>query len=126
MFRKLLILGMVATSLFGQVRELTDKNFDKAIARGVVVVEFWAGWNEANKVTLLDEWETFDAKVYRINIETYPKIQNNNKVVVLPTIIFYDDGEEAERLQGSMRFILETTIKELEEIVEDINNSKYN
>tara|TARA_Y100000590_G_C15032531_1_gene755661 strand:+ start:160 stop:513 length:354 start_codon:yes stop_codon:yes gene_type:complete len=117
---------MMVTSLFGQVRELTDKNFDKAIARGVVVVEFWAGWNEANKVTLLDEWETFDAKVYRINIETYPKIQNNNKVVVLPTIIFYDDGEEAERLQGSMRFILETTIKELEEIVEDINNSKYN
>ena len=77
-------------------------------------------------MTLLDEWETFDAKVYRINIETYPKIQNNNKVVVLPTIIFYDDGEEAERLQGSMRFILETTIKELEEIVESINNSKYN
>ena len=126
MFRKLLILGMMVTSLFGQVRELTDKNFDKAIARGVVVVEFWAGWNETNKVTLLDEWETFDAKVYRINIETYPKIQNNNKVVVLPTIIFYDDGEESERLQGSMRFILETTIKELEEIVEDINNSKYN
>ena len=126
MFRKLLILGMMVTSLFGQVRELTDKNFDKAIARGVVVVEFWAGWNEANKVTLLDEWETFDAKVYRINIETYPKIQNNNKVVALPTIIFYDDGEEADRLQGSMRFILETTIKELEEIVEDINNSKYN
>ena len=126
MFRKLLILGMVVTSLFGQVRELTDKNFDKAIARGVVVVEFWAGWNEVNKVTLLDEWETFDAKVYRINIESYPKIQNDNKVVVLPTIIFYDDGEESERLQGSMRFILETTIKELEEIVEDINNSKYN
>ena len=126
MFRKLLILGMMVTSLFGQVRELTDKNFDKAIARGVVVVEFWAGWNEANKVTLLDEWETFDAKVYRINIESYPKIQNDNKVVVLPTIIFYDDGEEVERPQGSMRFILETTIKELEEIVEDINNSKYN
>ena len=126
MFRKLLILGMMVTSLFGQVRELTDKIFDIAIARGVVVVEFWAGWNEANKVTLLDEWETFDAKVYRINIESYPKIQNDNKVVVLPTIIFYDDGEEVERLQGSMRFILETTIKELEEIVESINNSKYN
>ena len=126
MFRKLLILGMMVTSIFSQVRELTDKNFDKAIARGVVVVEFWAGWNEVNKVTLLDEWETFDAKVYRINIESYPKIQNDNKVVVLPTIIFYDDGEEVERLQGSMRFILETTIKELEEIVESINNSKYN
>ena len=125
MFRKLLILGMMVTSLFGQVRELTDKNFDKAIARGVVVVEFWAGWNEVNKVTLLDEWETFDAKVYRINIETYPKIQNNNKVVVLPTIIFYDDGEEAERLQGDMSFSLKTTIEELDEIVEEILGSKF-
>ena len=125
MFRKLLILGMMVTSLFGQVRELTDKNFDKAIARGVVVVEFWAGWNEANKVTLLDEWETFDAKVYRINIESYPKIQNDNKVVVLPTIIFYDDGEEVERLQGNMKFQLETSIKELDDIIEEILGSKF-
>ena len=125
MFRKLLILGMMVTSLFGQVRELTDKNFDKAIARGVVVVEFWAGWNETNKVTLLDEWETFDAKVYRINIEQFPKIQNDNKVVILPTIIFYEDGEEVERLQGDMTFKLKTTIKELDKIVEEIAGSKF-
>ena len=109
------------------MRELTDKNFDKATARGLVVVEFWAGWNEANKVTLLDEWETFDAKVYRLNIELYAEIQNDNEVVVLPTIIFYDDGEEVERLQGNMKFQLETTIKELNKIVEDIyNEDKFN
>ena len=121
-----LLFIMLISTMFGQVKELTDENFNKATKRGIVVVEFWAGWNEVNKVTLLDTWETFDAKVYRINIELYPKIQSKNKVVVLPTIIFYDDGEEIERLQGSMKFILETTIKELEEIVEDINNSKYN
>ena len=125
MFKKLIILGMLITTLFGQVRELTDKNFDKATARGLVVVEFWAGWNETNKVTLLDEWETFDAKVYRLNIETYSKIQNDNKVVVLPTIIFYDDGEEVERLQGNMKFQLETTLKELDEIIEEILGSKF-
>ena len=121
-----LLFIMLISTMFGQVKELTDENFNKATKRGIVVVEFWAGWNEVNKVTLLDKWETFDAKVYRINIELYPKIQSKNKVVVLPTIIFYDDGEEIERLQGSMKFILETTIKELEEIVEGINNSKYN
>ena len=80
MFNKLIILSLMITSLFSQVRDLTNENFDKATARGVVVVEFWASWNDANKVILLDEWETFDAKVYRINIETYPKIQNNNKI----------------------------------------------
>ena len=125
MFKKLLILGMLVTSLFGQVRELTDKNFDKATARGLVVVEFWATWNEVNKVSILDEWDTFDAKVYRLNIDLYPKIQADNEVVILPTIIFYDEGEEVKRLQGDMSFTLKTTTKELDEIIEEILGSKF-
>ncbi len=125
MFKKLLILGMLVTSLFGSVRELTDENFKKATNRGLVVVEFWATWNEANKVSAIDEWDTFDAKVYRVNIELFPKIQADNNVVILPTIIFYDDGEEVKRLQGDMSFTLKTTTKELDEIVEEILGSKF-
>ena len=125
MYKKILILSLMITSLFSQVRELTDENFDKATARGVVVVEFWASWNDANKVTLLDEWETFDAKVYRLNIDLYPKVQSKNGVVILPTIIFYDDGEEVERLQGDMSFSLKVTKEELEEIVEEVLGSKF-
>ena len=125
MFRKLFILSLMITSLFSQVRELTDENFDKATARGLVVVEFWASWNDANKITLLDEWETFDAKVYRLNIDLYPKVQSKNQVVILPTIIFFDEGEEVERLQGDMSFSLKVTEKELEEIIEEILGSKF-
>jgi len=125
MFNKLIILSLMMTSLFSQVRDLTNENFDKATARGVVVVEFWASWNDANKVTLLDEWETFDAKVYRLNIDLYPKVQSKNGVVILPTIIFYDDGEEVERLQGDMSFSLKVTKEELEEIVEEVLGSKF-
>ena len=125
MYKKLFILSLMITSLFSQVRDLTDENFDKATARGVVVVEFWASWNDANKVTVLDEWETFDAKVYRLNIDLYPKIQSKNNVVILPTIIFYDDGEEVKRLQGDMSFSLKVTKDELEEIVEEILGSKF-
>ena len=125
MFNKLIILSLMITSLFSQVRDLTNENFDKATARGVVVVEFWASWNDANKVTLLDEWETFDAKVYRLNIDLYPKVQSKNGVVILPTIIFYDDGEEVERLQGDMSFSLKVTEKQLEEIIEEILGSKF-
>ena len=124
--KKLLILGlMMITSLFGQIRELTDENFEKATARNLVVVEFYATSNEANKVILLDEWENFDVKVYRLNIDSYPKIQSDNDVVILPTIIFYDDGEEVERLQGDMSFTLETTTDELDEIVEEKLGSKF-
>ena len=126
MLKKLFILLMLCSSLFSEdIRELTNENFSKATARNIVVVEFWAGWNEGNKVTLLEEWENFDVKIYRINIELYPGIQSDNDVVILPTIIFYDDGEEAERIQGDMSFSLKTTIEELDEIVEEILSSKF-
>ena len=125
MFKKLIILGLMITFLFGGVRELTDENFDKATNRGLVAVEFYATWNEANKVTAIDEWDSFDAKVYRVNIDEFPKIQADNNVVILPTIIFYDDGEEVERLQGDMSFTLKVTTKQLDEIVEEILSSKF-
>ena len=125
MFKKLIILGLMITFLFSGVRELTDENFEKATTRGLVAVEFYATWNEANKVVVLDEWETFDAKVYRLNIDLYAKVQSKNNVVILPTIIFFDDGEEVERLQGDMSFTLKTTTDELDEIVEEILGNKF-
>ena len=127
--KKLMILGMLMlTTLFGQVKELTDENFEKATRRGMVVVEFYATWNEKNIVTLLDTWDNFEVnRVYRLNVETYDKIMTSQNVVVLPTIIFYLDGEEAGRLQGNMKFQLETTTKELNKMVEDIyNEDKFN
>ena len=126
--KKLLISSLILLStVFGQVRELTDANFSKATARGLVVVEFWATWNEANKVNILDEWadEQFDAKVYRLNIDLYPKIQSDNEVVILPTIIIFDDGKEVKRLQGDMSFTLNTSKKELDKIIEEILGSKF-
>ena len=125
MFKKLIILGLMITFLFSGVRELTAENFEKATTRGLVAVEFYATWNEANKVTAIDEWDSFDAKVYRVNIDTYPKIQADNNVVILPTIIFFDDGEEVNRLQGDMSFTLKTTTDELDEIVEEILGNKF-
>ena len=127
--KKLIIFGMLMlTTLFGQVRELTDENFDKAIKRGMVVVEFYASWNKANIVTLLDEWDNFEVnRVCRLDVEKYDKIMTSQNVVVLPTIIFYLDGEEAGRLQGNMKFQLETTTKELDKMVEEIyNEDKFN
>ena len=123
--KKLFILMLIIGTLFSSVRELTDENFEKATTRGLVAVEFYATWNEANKVTAIDEWDSFDAKVYRLNIDTYPKIQADNEVVILPTIIFYDDGEEVHRLQGDMTFTLKTTTDELDEVVEEILSSKF-
>ena len=52
MFKKLFILFILCSSLFSEeIRELTDENFGRATSRGLVAVEFWATWNEANKVS---------------------------------------------------------------------------
>ena len=128
MFKKLIILGMLVTSLFSQVKELSAENFDRAIKRGVVVIEYYAGWNEANIVKILDDWDNFEvSRVFRLDVEKYDKIMTSENVVVLPTIIFYLDGEEADRLQGNMKFQLETTTKELDKMVEEIyNEDKFN
>ena len=127
MFKKLLILGMLVTSLFGQVKELSAENFDRGIKRGVVVIEYYAGWNEANIVKILDDWDNFEvSRVFRLDVEKYDKIMTSQNVVVLPTIIFYLDGEEAERLQGNMKFQLETTKEELDRMVEELRGSKFN
>ena len=129
MFMKLFILFLLVTSLFGKeepkLRELTDENFERATSRGLVVIEFYATWNVANKVVILDTWDTFDAKVYRLNIDTYPKIQAANNVVILPTIIFYDEGEEVERLQGDLTFTLDISTKKLDKMVDEILMSKF-
>ena len=127
MLKKLLILGMLVTSLFSQVKELSAENFDRAIKRGVVVIEYYAGWNEANIVKILDDWDNFEvSRVFRLDVEKYDKIMTSQKVVVLPTIIFYLDGEEAARLQGNMKFQLETTKEELDRMVEELRGSKFN
>ena len=107
--KKLIIFGMLMlTTLFGQVKELTGDDFEKATKRGMVVVEFYAGWNEANIVKLLDEWDNFEVKrVYRLNIETYPKIQTSQNIVVLPT----PDGPNKETISpcsSILRFTLLT------------------
>ena len=127
--KNLIIFSMLMmTTLFGQVKELTGDDFEKATKRGMVVVEYYAGWNKANIVTLLDEWDNFEVKrVYRLDVEKYDKIMTSQNVVVLPTIIFYLDGDEAGRLQGNMKFQLETTTKELDKMVEEIyNEDKFN
>ena len=125
MYRWIITSLILLTAAFGQIKELNKENFNKATARGIVVIEFYAAWNEANKVVLLDSWEKFDAKVYRVDIEKFPGLQNANKVVILPTIIFYDEGEEVSRLQGDMSFSLKTSVKELDTIIEEILGSKF-
>ena len=108
-----------------KVKELEKKSFKVATRSGITIVEYWASWNILNKVTMLDSIEIEDAKIYRVNIDTNPIVTAKQEIVVVPTIIIYDDGIEYKRLQADLSFKLVITKKDLQIIVDEILMSKF-
>ena len=108
-----------------KIKELEEKSFKVATRSGITIVEYWASWNILNRVTILDSIDIEDAKIYRVNIDKTPKVTANQKIVVVPTIIIYDDGIEYKRLQADLTFKLIVTEKELQIVVDEILMSKF-
>lgn len=120
---KILFVMFLFSFLFSEPIDITSKNYNEVIGQGIVVVEYWAGWNEANKVNDIEKLR--NVKIGRINVDSNPELQLKNSVIVVPTIIFYDNGEEYKRLQGDLSFTLNVTLKELQKIVDEILLSKF-
>jgi|TARA_R100000234_G_C4968705_1_gene165142 hypothetical protein len=83
----------------------------------VVVTHYNAEWNDANKV----EWfgKLSDCDLTQVNITKEPKLQQKHKIVVVPTIIIYKDGEEIKRFQADMSFKMLATRKEVQEAIDE-------
>ena len=108
-----------------KIKELNKKSFKVATRTGITVVEFWASWNVANKLTKLDSIEVEDATVYRVNIDVNPEVTAKQNIVVVPTIVVYDDGVEFKRLQADLTFQLKIKKKDVQSIVDEILMSKF-
>lgn len=107
------------------VKELNVKNFGVATRSGITIVEYWAEWNVLKKITILDSIEVQDAKIYRINIDYNAEVTAKEKIIVVPTIVIYDDGIEYKRLQADLTFTLEVTRKDLQIVVDEILMGKF-
>ena len=108
-----------------KIKGLNEKNFKVAKRSGITLIEVWANWNVANKITLLDSIEIEDAKIYRVLIDTNMTIAATEKIVVVPTIVIYDDGVEFKRLQADLTFKMKVTKKDLQGAVDEILMSKF-
>ena len=108
-----------------KIKELGEKSFKVATRSGITIVEYWASWNILNRVAILDSIDIEDAKIYRVNIDTSPKVTAKQKIVVVPTIIIYDDGIEYKRLQADLTFKLIVKKKDLQIVVDEILMSKF-
>jgi len=85
---------------------------------GLCVVQFNAGFNEANKVTWLGELSDCETKF--IDIQTDAAAAGKYKIVVVPTILIFNGGEEVARFQANIMMKMETKQKEVQEKIDEI------
>ena len=90
---------------------------------GVCVVEFNASFNSANSVDWIDNLTDCEGK--RVDIAAEPALQKEHKIVVVPTVIVFNDGEEVERFQANILLELEATQDEVQEAGDEIIMSDF-
>ena len=83
----------------------------------ITVSHFNAEWNKSNGVEWIDELT--DCDLTKIDIVKEPKLQKKHKIVVVPTIIIFKDGEEVKRYQADVSFKMAATRKEVQEEIDD-------
>ena len=121
---KILLLLLLFSFLSG-VTDLTSKNYEEETKEGIVVVEYWAHWNYEHIVK--DFIVLKNAKLGRVNTCDNIDLQLRDYIIVVPTIIFYDNGKQFKRLEADLSFELKTTKEELQKIIDDrlmINQEK--
>mgnify|MGYP003118240907 FL=1 len=83
----------------------------------IVVTEFNAEWNAANKVEWLEKLS--DCDIAKVDIMKQAELQKKHKIVIVPTIIIFKDGEEIKRFQADLSFKMLATKKELQEVIDE-------
>ena len=111
-----MLLILLSSLLFG-VTDLTSLNYEEEIKEGIVVVEYWAHWNIENRVVFI--YGLKNAKIFDVNTCDNPDLQLKDYIIVVPTIIFYDNGKQFKRLEADLTFTLKTTKEELQKIINE-------
>jgi len=105
--RKLLLLFFIP--LLSHSQDFND---------GLVAVEFNASFNKANEVVWLSKLS--DCKTERVDITTDSRWASEYKIVVVPTIVVFNNNEEVKRFQANIMMSMEATKKEVQESIDEI------
>ena len=109
MKKLLIVLFMVLAS---------SANGQSPCGDGLCVVQFNAGFNEANKVTWLGDLTDCENKF--IDIQTDAAASGKYKIVVVPTILIFNGEEEVGRFQANIMMKMEATKDEVQEKIDEI------
>ena len=85
---------------------------------GMVAVEFNASFNKANEVSWLTKLT--DCEVERVDITTDSRWSKEYKIVVVPTIVIFNNNEEVKRFQANIMMTMEATKSEVQNSIDEI------
>ena len=89
----------------------------------IEVKYFNAGWNAANEIEWVEKLTDCDIEKY--DIGTKPEDAGKYKVVVVPTILIFQDGEEVERYQADISFKMSATREEIQDKIDELIMSAF-
>ncbi len=82
---------------------LSESNFEETIKSGVTLVDFWAEWCGPcqQMLPILSDFakEMWDKmKVWKVNVDDNSALAGKFRVMSIPTLIVFKDGEPVEQL----------------------------
>jgi hypothetical protein len=117
----LLLVGQVAISQNTVTSEGALNKYLKA--NGVLVIEFWAKWNDKNSCSFLKDLE--DCNTVKADIGICTALQDKYNIEVLPTLVVINNSNEVCRFTGNLLFQLNVEKNEVQAKIDSIIISKF-
>ena len=92
--------------------------FSQDFPDGMVAVEFNASFNKANEVAWLPKLT--DCETQRVDIAADSRWSKEYKIVVVPTIVIFNNNEEVKRFQANIMMTMEATKSEVQNSIDEI------
>ena len=87
----------------------------------IVVIEFWAKFNEANAFA---DWDKVEGvEYYRVDIAKAPKAKKEYRVRMAPTLIIFKDGVNEESFKAGLDLECPVSLEELQEAIEEVKTA---
>ena len=85
---------------------------------GMVAVEFNASFNKSNEVAWLSKLS--DCETQRVDITADSRWSKEYKIVVVPTIVIFNNNEEVKRFQANIMMTMEATKSDVQNSIDEI------
>ena len=87
----------------------------------IIVIEFWAKFNEVNA---FPDWDKLQGvQYYRVDIAKAPKAKKEYRIRMAPTIIIFKDGVNEERFKAGLDLECPVNLSELQDTIQEVKEA---